>query len=221
MIIFLTMLATADEYISADRPSVAVGSSVVGPRKTQIETGLQIDLIDGTHTFSIPTLIRYGITDRIEVRISSPLSTLNAFSIQGLTQTSRVEGKLKFFSSSNLSMGTLLGVLVSNEMFNADAALLVDVNSGPYAAWLNLKGNITSPDLEDGFPSFALGAGSLLYEGHGVFVETAGDLQSGLSGTVQAGYFWLSKNLQIDVYVQQFYTDPQVLSLAVGGAWKQ
>jgi hypothetical protein len=221
MMFFLLTLAGAEEYISADRPSVAVGSSVVGTQKTQVETGLQIDLIDGTHTFSIPTVLRYGINENIEVRLSTPLSSLNFLSLQSISQSSRVEGKVNFYSSSNISMGTLLGVLISNETLNADASLLVDISSGPNAAWFNLKGNLTSLELGESYPSFALGVGSLLYHGHGVFVETAGDLQSGLSGTVETGYFWLSKNLQIDVYVQQFYTEPQILSIAVGGAWKR
>ena len=217
----LSVTAIAEEYISADRPSVAVGSSVVGTRKTQIETGLQIDLLGGVHQFTIPNTLRYGITDNIEVRLNTPLFSMNVSSLQSIIQSTRVEAKVNFYKSDNFSMGTLLGVLVNNQVLNANAALLVDVSQGPYAGWFNLMGNIVSADLSEAYPSYALGAGSLLYKGHGVFVETAGALQGSVSGTIEAGYFWLSPNLQIDLYVQQSYTEPKTLTLAVGGAWKQ
>ena len=220
-IVFLIPSGVAEEYISADRPSVAVGSSVVGTRKTQLETGIQIDLLDGSHSFTIPTTFRYGLTDNIEVRVTSPLYSLNVVSLQNVLQSTTVEGKVNFYKSANSSIGGMLGVLVNDQVLNASASLLVDVFSGPYAGWLNVIGNLGSADLDNIYPSFAIGGGSLLYKGHGVFVETAGSLQSGISGTVQAGYFWLSPNLQIDVYVQQSYTDPEVLTIAVGGAWKQ
>lgn len=221
MILYLCSIAFAEEYISADRPSVAVGSSVVGTQKTQLETGIQIELLEGEHSFSIPTTFRYGLNENIEVRVTSPLYSLNVQSLQNILQSTKLEGKVHFFSSSNLSIGGMLGVLVNDQVLNADASLLVDIQSGPYSGWFNLIGNLGSADLDSIYPSFAIGGGSLLYKGHGVFVETAGNLQSGLSGTVQAGYFWLSSNLQIDVYVQQSYTDQEVLTIAVGGAWKQ
>ena len=220
-LVLLTQPGLAEDYISADRPSVAVGSSVVGTRKTQLETGLQIDLIDGSHSFSIPTTFRYGLTDNIEVRVTSPLYSLNATSIQNILQSTIVEGKVNFYKSSNASVGGMLGVLVNDQILNASAALLVDVSSGPYSGWLNVIGNLGSADIDSIYPSFAIGGGSLLYKSHGVFVETSGSVQSGISGTVQAGYFWLSPNLQIDFYVQQSYTAPEVLTIGIGGAWKR
>jgi len=221
MIFYLCCNALAEDYISADRPSVAVGSSVVGTNKTQVETGVQIDLLEGVHSFSIPTTFRYGVNENIEVRVTSPLYSLNVQSLQNILQSTKLEGKINVLSGSSVSIGGLLGVLVNDTVLNADASLLVDVQSGPYAGWFNLTGNLGSADMENIYPSFAIGGGSLLYKGHGVFVETAGNLQSGLSGTVEAGYFWLSSNLQIDVYVQQSYTTPETLTISVGGAWKK
>lgn len=221
MFLIIFSIAFAEDYISADRPSVAYGSSVVGKNKTQIETGVQLELEDGRHSFSTPTTFRYGINDKIEVRVTSPLYMLNIVSIQSVIGSTKLEGKVNFLNSDVLSLGGMLGILLSDEKLNAGASLLVDVSKGPYSGWINIDGNLASAELSSLYPSFAIGGGSLIHKGHGIFLETAGSLQSGISGTVQAGYFWLTPNLQIDLYVQQSYTDPEVLTIAVGGAWKQ
>ena len=61
----------------------------------------------------------------------------------------------------------------------------------------------------------------MLYKEHGIFVETAGTIQEEFAGTVQAGYIWLSPRLQIDLYVQQSIVEPNVLTIALGGAYRQ
>lgn len=73
------------DLINADRPGIADGSTVVGAKHAQIETGLQAEFRrDGDvreHTQFFPTLLRVGITDRFEARVEG----------NSLTHTSEIE----------------------------------------------------------------------------------------------------------------------------------
>ena len=61
------------DLINPDRPGIADGSSVIGAKRFQIETGFQEEFRrDGStheHTIFVPTLVRVGIDKRWEVRI--------------------------------------------------------------------------------------------------------------------------------------------------------
>jgi outer membrane putative beta-barrel porin/alpha-amylase len=77
---------SADEpdLISADRPGIADGSTVVGAGAVQIESGIQEEFRrsgnDREHTFFVPTLLRLGIDSRWEVRIEGNTFTrVNTF----------------------------------------------------------------------------------------------------------------------------------------------
>ena len=63
----------ADDKISTDRPDFLTSPDVVGKGRFQIETGVQVQRDDvhdtRTRTVSTPTLLRLGLTDRIEVRL--------------------------------------------------------------------------------------------------------------------------------------------------------
>jgi hypothetical protein len=56
--------------ISADRPGFADGPATVGARTLQLEVGGAFEVGDGS-LFSLPTLLRIGITDALEMRIES------------------------------------------------------------------------------------------------------------------------------------------------------
>jgi hypothetical protein len=58
------------EPISADQPGFANGSSVVGAGTFQVETGAELDHQNGS-TVSLPTLLRYGLSDSFELRLES------------------------------------------------------------------------------------------------------------------------------------------------------
>ncbi|HJP92383.1 MAG TPA: transporter [Pyrinomonadaceae bacterium] len=59
--------------INADRPGIADGSTVVGPKTFQFESGIQQEFRRSgnvrEHTFFVPTLLRFGIDSRWEARI--------------------------------------------------------------------------------------------------------------------------------------------------------
>ena len=61
--------AQSDDLINADRPGIADGSQTIGRGKFQIETGLERDDSDGLRALFTPTLLRYGVTDKFELRV--------------------------------------------------------------------------------------------------------------------------------------------------------
>jgi hypothetical protein len=65
--------AGEDDLINADRPGLADGSSVIGPKRFQVESGFQEefrhDETSHDHTMFFPTLLRIGIDSHWEARI--------------------------------------------------------------------------------------------------------------------------------------------------------
>lgn len=71
----LATAAHAEEPISADRPDFVESSGVVGKGRFQLETGFSSEhnKADGVkeRTTSTPTLLRFGLSDSLEFRVSS------------------------------------------------------------------------------------------------------------------------------------------------------
>ena len=65
--------AVQDDLINADRPGLADGSSVIGPKTFQVESGFQEEFrheeTSHEHTIFFPTLLRVGIDSHWEARI--------------------------------------------------------------------------------------------------------------------------------------------------------
>jgi hypothetical protein len=65
----------AEDRISTDRPDFLTSPNAVGKSRFQIETGVQVERDDAddtrTRTVSTPTLLRLGLTEKIELRLSS------------------------------------------------------------------------------------------------------------------------------------------------------
>ena len=66
----------SSDLINPDRPGIADGSRVIGPGQMQLEFGLQEERRGGntaskTTTLFIPTLIRFGLFERFELRIET------------------------------------------------------------------------------------------------------------------------------------------------------
>jgi hypothetical protein len=59
------------ETIDADRPHVGTGTHVVDPGEVQVELGVQWQGWTDIRTFGSPALVRVGVSDRIEFRVSS------------------------------------------------------------------------------------------------------------------------------------------------------
>ena len=63
------------DFINADRPGIADGSNVIGKGRIQLELGVQHELHRDngadTHLWTVPTLLRYGLTNKTELRIET------------------------------------------------------------------------------------------------------------------------------------------------------
>ena len=112
------------DLINPDRPGIADGSNVVGAKRFQIESGGQLEFrrTDGSreHTFFVPTLLRFGIDSRWEVRIEGNTFTrVTTFDLgNGEDQTSgfattSIGFKYHIYNSNGdhqLSLGTIVRV---------------------------------------------------------------------------------------------------------------
>jgi len=73
-LLLMPVLTQAQESsIVADRPGLADGSTTVTRGVAQLETGVTADGGDEEH-FTLPTLVRFGITNRLELRIESDVA---------------------------------------------------------------------------------------------------------------------------------------------------
>lgn len=60
-----------DDLIDADRPGIADGSRTLKRGHVQIENGIDAEHAGEERSLSVPLLLRYGISDRLEVRVES------------------------------------------------------------------------------------------------------------------------------------------------------
>src|ERR1041385_7210470 len=63
------------DLINVDRPGIADGSTVIGPKRFQFETGIQkgfgrAGTVD-SRALTVPTLLRFGINSQWEARIET------------------------------------------------------------------------------------------------------------------------------------------------------
>lgn len=83
--------ADDDDLINADRPGIADGSTVIGAKRFQVESGVQAEYRrqdgDREHTLFIPTLLRVGLSRRWEARIEgNTFVRTSDFAVTGMTQ---------------------------------------------------------------------------------------------------------------------------------------
>ena len=82
------------DLINPDRPGIADGSTVIGPRRFQIETAYQNEFRKDSGSterrFFIPTLLRFGINTRLEARIEGNTFTSSRTTVSGLGSSETV-----------------------------------------------------------------------------------------------------------------------------------
>ena len=155
------------DLINADRPGIADGSTVVGPKTFQIESGIQQEFRRNgdvrEHTFFAPTLLRFGINSQFEARIEGNTFT-RVSTIVSANPIDRVSGfapvslgfKYQFYNSNSdhqLSLGTIVRVFPtwgSNEFrtqhATGDIRLAADWQFAPK---LSLNPNVGIARYED------------------------------------------------------------------------
>jgi len=115
---------TEPDLINPDRPGIADGSTVVGSKTLQIETGIQLEFRRSAdnreHTLFFPTLIRFGVGSHWEARIEgntfTRVSTFDSANVSdhdsGFAPTS-MGLKYQIYKSSGehqISLGTIVRV---------------------------------------------------------------------------------------------------------------
>ena len=225
MYLFSILLSTAfaEDFISADRPSVAAGSSIVPKGSTQLEAGLQIlGLEYGTPIFSTPFMLRYGVHEKFETRVYSSGLTINDSFIEPSLDGSGVQGKLNIYQedSAPISIGLLGSIdFVTEELFGGGLQILVDLNIEKTSYWLNVGATTIGAFQYNSIP-YSLGAGRLLGSQHGLFIETAGTISDVNIFTAEIGYFWISETLQLDLYLQRDISEIPNYMVAAGFAYR-
>ena len=148
------------DQINADRPGIADGSTVVGPKTFQSEAGIQQEFrrsgTDREHTFFVHTLLRYGIDSRWEVRLEgntfTRVTTSDAADASGFSPMS-LGLKVQISDSKQLTVGTIVRIFPawgSKEFhpkhMTGDFRLAADWN---FAPCLSLNPNIGLGRYED------------------------------------------------------------------------
>ena len=130
----------AQDLINPDRPGIADGSKVVGRGRLQIETSLQRETRGDIHTLFVPTLVRVGVGNRLELRVEGNTWTREA-GVSGLAPIS-IGAKYVLIDSKD---GPTLGIIVrgfpgsgssdfKTTHVTADVRLAADIPLGPKAS---------------------------------------------------------------------------------------
>jgi hypothetical protein len=157
------------DLINADRPGIADGSTVVGARTFQFESGVQEEFRrngdNREHTFFVPTLLRFGIDSHWEVRIEGNTFT-RVTTFDSANATEQVSGfapasvgfKYHIYESSTdrqLSLGTIVRLFPEwgskefrTQHTTGDVRLAADWNFAP-SQKLSLNPNIGVARYED------------------------------------------------------------------------
>jgi hypothetical protein len=157
------------DLINPDRPGIADGSNVIGTKRFQIESGGQLEFrrSDGSreHTFFVPTLMRFGIDSRWEVRIEgntfTRVTTLDLGNVSDQTSgfaTTSIGFKDHIYNSNGdhqISLGTIVRVFprwgskdFRTQHTTEDFRLAADWNFAPCLK-LSLNPNIGLARYED------------------------------------------------------------------------
>ena len=157
------------DLINPDRPGIADGSTVIGAKRFQIESGVQEEFRrsgnEREHTFFVPTLLRFGIDSNWEVRIEGNSvtrvvtfdSTNTAIHTSGFAPTS-IGFKYHIYNSTGdhqISLGTIVRVFppwgskeFHTQHTTGDIRLAADWNFAP-GLKLSLNPNIGVGRYED------------------------------------------------------------------------
>jgi hypothetical protein len=199
-----------EDLINADRPGIADGSGVVGPRIFQIEFGLQRDHGSDGRSLATPLLLRYGVSKSFEFRVEGD-GYIHAAGADGFAPLS-IGAKYHFLDSPSLGVIARLFVpsgsgAQRSHTTNGDVRLAADINLGE--KWsLNPNIGIASQDDGEGRFTSGLAAMTLQYnvsDHANLFVDGAMQSPEEKRGTISlvfdAGGAWVvGRNTQLDAY---------------------
>lgn len=224
--VFAGAQTVSDDLINPDRPGIADGSTVVGGRRFQIETGLTYEKRPGSWDLQFPTLLRFGLDEHWELRIEGNGPSYIESNISGRTERTSGYAPLslgmKFhFQDSGGAKKPSLGVIARLFPPSGSSSFGTSVTTGDVrlvADWdvaspqWSLNPNIGVGTYQDGngqqFTAF-LGALTMNYwptKTLNYFVDAgviSPESKGGTSGlTVDAGVaLILNRNVQLDFSV--------------------
>lgn len=231
---------TADEWkdvITTDRPDLADSAGTVGAGKFQLESGLQrsTDPAGTDAVLSLPLLLRVGIGDRLEARLSTEGPSLsdaggpvNGFQDLGLGakwtfltdegKTLEAMGLLAEAgfqdAGSGLALSDLTLVLAADLSFPGDAGLGINLGvTQQDPSGLNQRDGFWAASF--GFPLSQRWAGYV--ENSGV-LPGSGDATVGFDGGLK---FLITPDLQLDGSLGSFFTgSTNQTTLALGCSFR-
>jgi hypothetical protein len=211
-------LAMAEDISTVDRPTNGASASTVGKGAIQIETGLQIDTVQQSMQYSLPTMLRIGLHERFEIRPYASVINYDA-SLTPLS-SSGIQGKATLYAPDTKNM--VLGVLASSELdfergsFNG--LLLLDVWKGKWSGWFNT--GLSQSYAHDRSTIILMGANYTLPKNQGVFVESTGIVNQETSITLESGYYKTFSQFRVDLYLLKSLTETSQWQFATGLAWR-
>ena len=206
-----------------DRPDQTESAVVVGDKKIQIESGILNEKnSDGEKNLSIPTnLFRYGISEKIELRLNLEHSDKKNYGIESIEIGSKIN--LNKNQNSLTKIALLSHLLLPKKEENLGIMNLISISHDQiknlsigynlgYTHFMNQSGSLKY--------SIALGRG--LSEKIGFFIETYGEIEKSEMpiSNFDSGFTYLVKdNLQIDVSFGLGINN-QMNFQAIGVSWK-
>ncbi|MDG2147884.1 MAG: transporter [Flavobacteriaceae bacterium] len=201
VILFSEVIFSQD--IITDRPDQTESAVVVGEKKIQIESGiLNQENSGGEKKLSIPTnLFRYGISEKIELRLNLEHSDKKNYGIESI----EIGSKINFNKNQNslTKIALLSHLLLPKKEENLGIMNLISISHDQIKN-LSIGYNLGYTHFMNqyGFLKYSIAFGSGLSEKIGFFIETYGEIEKSEIpiSNFDSGFTYLVKdNLQIDV----------------------
>lgn len=212
----LMSMAWAAEIASVDRPSVGTSTYTLEKGGLQLESGLQIDRSQSGSVYSLPTMLRVGIGNQVELR---PYTAILSYSQTDalLLQSSGIQGKAKLYSPIDHNLA--FSILASSDMNAGSGIFLFDVWKDNWSMWVN-AGHVLTYDTRTGYSIALAGVGYAFPRNHGIFIETSSTMKETTTVTFESGYTKTFQQFQVDLYALKEVHSSENWQLATGFGWR-
>lgn len=210
----ITLQTTSEaEPISADRPDIGASASTIDEGGLQLESGVSFSREGGQYSTSFPTLLRFGLSSRWELRLESELLTLRRAGLNSFSDVN-LGTKINFYDRGSTKLGALLSLNIpmgpkpTRGTLDPQLVFLWDQElSDSWSFEGNLGASLSKNDLGARFGKLSY-SGSLsraITKSVAAYVELSGfgpDNTTGRYFTALDGglTFQVSDNFQLDVY---------------------
>ena len=212
----LISMAWAVEIASVDRPSVGTSTYTLEKGGLQLESGLQIDASQSNSVYSLPTMLRIGISDQVELRpYTSIISSSQTNTL--FLQSSGIQGKAKLYSPKEHNLA--FSFLASSDVNAGSGIFLFDFWTDHWSMWIN-AGHVLTYDTRTGSSIVLAGVGYTFPKKHGLFIETSSTMEETATVTIEGGYTKTFHTFQVDVYALKDVHTSENWQVATGIGWR-